>query len=67
MHDWSYTLSEINTPIHIWHGAYDYHVPLVLGERFSEHIKNTKLHIKEDQGHYMFYTHWSKIIDELLI
>ena len=67
MHDWSYTLSEINTPIHIWHGAYDYHVPLVLGERFSEHIKNTKLHIKEDQGHYMFYTHWSEILDELLI
>lgn len=66
MHDWSFNLSDINIPINIWHGSCDYHVPLVLGERFTEHIKNTKLHIKEEQGHYMFYTHWSEILDDLL-
>ena len=66
MHDWSFELSEINIPIDIWHGKHDYHVPLALGKRFTEHIKNTRLFIKEEQGHYMFYTHWSEILDELL-
>lgn len=66
MHDWSFELSKINIPIDIWHGKHDYHVPLVLGKRFTEHIKNTSLFIKEEQGHYMFYTHWSEILDELL-
>ncbi len=66
MHDWSFELSDINIPIDIWHGSHDYHVPLVLGKRFAEHIKNTRLFIKEGQGHYMFYMHWSEILDELL-
>ena len=66
MRDWSFELSEINIPIDIWHGKYDYHVPLALGKRFTENIKNTRLFIKEEQGHYMFYTHWSEILDELL-
>jgi pimeloyl-ACP methyl ester carboxylesterase/DNA-binding CsgD family transcriptional regulator len=67
MHDWSFELSKINIPIDIWHGSNDYHIPILLGKRFTEHIKNTTLFIKEGQGHYMFYTHWSEILDELLL
>lgn len=66
MHDWKFDLENITTPIDIWHGKKDYHVPCVLGERFSKRIKNTKLFIKEEQGHYLFYTHWEEILDELL-
>ena len=66
MHNWSFKLSNIKTHITLWHGSKDYHVPLVLGERFTKHIKSTTLHIKEEQGHYMFYTHWSEILDDLL-
>jgi len=66
MHAWSFELSEISVPVDIWQGTSDYHVPLVLGTRFAEHIENTRLFIKDGQGHYMFYTHWSEILDKLL-
>lgn len=66
MGGWSFKLSKINTPVDIWHGTNDYHVPVVLGKRFAKHLKNTKLFIKEGQGHYMFYTHWAEIMDALL-
>jgi len=66
MGEWSFKLSEINTPVDIWHGTNDYHVPAVLGKRYAEHIKNTRLFIKEGQGHFMFYTIWEEILDQLL-
>lgn len=65
-HDWNFKLSDIKIPVDIWHGTSDCHQPQVLSERFAEHIKNTRLFIKEGQGHYMFYMHWSEILDELL-
>ena len=66
MNDWGFKLENIKVPINIWHGTSDYHVPSKLGQRYSEHINNTNLFIKEGQGHYMFYNHWSEILDELL-
>jgi pimeloyl-ACP methyl ester carboxylesterase len=65
-HDWSFNLSDIKIPVDIWHGSTDCHQPQILSERFTEHIKNTKLIIKEEAGHYMFFTHWAEILDELL-
>ena len=65
MQDWCFNLANINIPIHIWHGSSDYHIPLVLAKRFTEHIKETKLSVKEGEGHYLFYTHWQEILDSL--
>ena len=67
MHDWGFKLENISIPVDIWHGTSDYHVPIALGERLAEHIKHTKLFIKENQGHFLFYTHWAEILDELLV
>jgi pimeloyl-ACP methyl ester carboxylesterase/DNA-binding CsgD family transcriptional regulator len=66
MHDWSFKPSAIKTPIDIWHGTSDYHVPLVVAQRLSEQVKNSRCFIREGQGHFMFYSHWSEILDELL-
>lgn len=66
MHDWEFDLENITTPINIWHGTNDYHVPFVTGKRFTKHIKDAKLFAKEGQGHYLFYTHWEEILDEML-
>lgn len=65
-HDWSFELSEIKVPVDIWHGSSDCHQPQILSERFTEHIENTRLFIKEEPGHYMFFTHWAEILDNLL-
>ena len=66
MHDWSFKPSVINVPMDIWHGTSDFHVPLVVALRLDENVKNSRCFIREGQGHYMFYTHWAEILDELL-
>lgn len=66
MHNWSFKLSDIQIPVDIWHGTGDRHQPLILSTRFTEHVKNTTVNIKQGPGHYMFFSHWSEIIDKLL-
>ena len=66
MHNWKFDLGNINTPIDVWHGSQDYHIPLILGERLAENIKDVRLFVKEKQGHYLFYTNWEEILDSLL-
>ena len=65
-HDCSFPLSNINVPVDIWHGSKDNNQPQVLSERFAEHIKDTRIHIVEGHGHYMFFTHWAEILDKLI-
>ena len=65
-HDWSFQLSNIKVPVDIWHGASDNNQPQILSERFAEHIKDTRLHIVEGHGHYMFFTHFADILDEFI-
>lgn len=66
LHDWSFELPAIKVPVDLWHGSSDVHQPQVLTERFAEHIKHTRLYIREGHGHYMFFTHWEEILDALL-
>ena len=66
MHDWSFNPSMVNVPIDVWHGTSDFHLPLADTMRLVGNLKDTRLFIKEGQGHYMFYTHWAEILDELL-
>lgn len=66
-HDWAFKTSNIKVPVDIWQGTDDCHVPRVLGERFAEQIKDANLFTKEGQGHYLFFTHWEEILDELLV
>lgn len=65
MHNWEFDISEITTPVSLWHGTSDFHVPVALGKRLSEHLNDAHLHIKEGQGHYLFYTHWNEILSEM--
>jgi len=66
MHDWGFDLNNISTPTHIWHGDRDHHVPCILSDKFSPYLSNKKYFTQEGMGHYMFYTHWEKILTELL-
>lgn len=65
MHDWGFDLNNIHIPINIWHGQNDCHVPIALSKRFEENIKETQYFIQENQGHYLFFTHWDEILKEL--
>jgi len=66
MHDWEIDFSTIMTPIDVWHGESDHHVPCVLSERFKGILKNTQYFVQPGQGHYMFYTHWPDVLEKLI-
>ncbi len=66
MHDWGFEPGDITMPVTVWYGDCDHHVPKVLSERVKEHVKETGFFVQEGQGHYMFYTHWARILDEIL-
>ncbi|MDH5392412.1 MAG: hypothetical protein OEY11_04400 [Gammaproteobacteria bacterium] len=55
MHGWGFKPENIIIPVDLWRGDSDHHVPQVFSRRFEEHIK-------KDQRHYMFYTHWPDIL-----
>lgn len=66
MNNWSFELSDIKTPVDIWQGESDCHQPLALSKRLAAYLKNTTLHIEKNNGHYLFFSHWAEILDELL-
>jgi pimeloyl-ACP methyl ester carboxylesterase len=66
MHDWGFEPGDITMPVTVWYGDCDHHVPKVLSERVKEHVKETEFFVQKGQGHYMFYTHWARILDEIL-
>lgn len=66
MHDWFFEPSTIKTSMDIWHGTNDYHVPLVVAQRLNKKVKNSRCFIREGEGHFMFYTHWEEILEQLL-
>ncbi|MDH5518524.1 MAG: alpha/beta fold hydrolase [Gammaproteobacteria bacterium] len=65
MHDWQFKPAEIKVPIDIWHGGKDCHVPLVLSQRLDNELKDSRYNLLEEQGHFLFYTQWSAILDKL--
>jgi len=67
MHDWGFKPKNITIPVDIWHGDCDHHVPLVLAQRFKQHLKHTEYFICEGQGHYLFYQCWEEILEQTLL
>lgn len=66
MQDWEFKLDNILVDFDIWYGDCDHHVPYILSEKFRPLLKNSKFFPLKEQGHYMFYTHWPDILDQLL-
>lgn len=61
--DWGFKLSQIEMPVHILHGSEDNLVPIEFSRHISAQVKNCKLHIYENEGHLIPYTHLADIFD----
>jgi pimeloyl-ACP methyl ester carboxylesterase len=49
--DWPFPLSEVATPVHLWHGARDRNAPIAFARRLARELPNATLHIGELSGH----------------
>ena len=64
---WGFSLSEIDTPIDLWHGTADETVPLLHGQTLAERLPVCDVHFIEQEGHFSLpINHAEKILDELV-
>jgi len=62
---WPFPLSEVTTPVHLWHGALDRNAPAAFARRLAGELPDATLHISESSGHDVGYDRRDEIVAEL--
>lgn len=48
---WPFPLSEVKTPVHLWHGERDRNAPIAFARRLARELPDATLHVSESSGH----------------
>lgn len=48
---WAFPLSEVKTPVHLWHGALDRNAPIAHARGLARELPDATLHVGESSGH----------------
>ena len=48
---WPFPLSEVTTPVHLWHGAADRNAPIAFARRLARELPDATLHVSDSSGH----------------
>jgi pimeloyl-ACP methyl ester carboxylesterase len=48
---WPFPLSEVKTPVHLWHGALDRNAPIAIARRLARELPDATLHVSDSSGH----------------
>jgi pimeloyl-ACP methyl ester carboxylesterase len=59
---WPFPLSEVTTPVHLWHGALDRNAPAAFARRLAGELPDATLHISESSGHDVGYDRRDEIV-----
>ena len=59
--DWGFELSEIDFPVHIFHGDRDISAPYYFAEYKHQHLPNSTLYTYPGEGHFFLWSHWEDI------
>jgi pimeloyl-ACP methyl ester carboxylesterase len=49
--EWTFPLSEVTTPVHLWHGARDRNAPIAHARRLARELPDATLHVSDSSGH----------------
>ena len=52
LEDWGFDLSQIQVPIHMWHGREDRNIPFRYAEKLAALLPHVTTHWTDDDGHY---------------
>ena len=50
---WPFPLSEVKTPVHLWHGARDTNAPIAIALRIARELPDATLHVSDTSDHYV--------------
>jgi pimeloyl-ACP methyl ester carboxylesterase len=48
---WPFPLSEVSTPVHLWHGVLDRNAPIAFARRLVRELPDANLHVSDSSGH----------------
>jgi pimeloyl-ACP methyl ester carboxylesterase len=48
---WAFPLSEVKTPVHLWHGTLDRNAPIAFARRLARELPDATLHVSDSSGH----------------
>jgi pimeloyl-ACP methyl ester carboxylesterase len=48
---WPFPLSDIRTPVHLWHGALDRNAPIASARRLASALPDATMHVSDSSGH----------------
>lgn len=62
---WGFALSEICIRSHVWHGAQDHTVPMIVADHVSASMTRCERTTYPDDGHLLMHAHEDEILDRL--
>ncbi|MDB1123207.1 alpha/beta fold hydrolase [Vibrio algarum] len=62
---WNINFENIVSPVTIWHGSLDQHVPVQLARKFHRLIEHSKFNEIDNLGHLLVYHRWSEILQSI--
>jgi pimeloyl-ACP methyl ester carboxylesterase len=48
---WPFPLSDVKTPVHLWHGELDRNAPIAFARRLARELPDATLHVSDSSGH----------------
>ena len=59
---WEFSLADIDTEVHLWHGERDITVTPAIGRYLATALPNCTTHVCRDDGHLLLFARWEEII-----
>lgn len=63
---WGFHLQSIRIPVDIWWGEADAFCSPFVGQRMASLIPNARLRLEAQAGHFMLFSHWQAILQQLV-
>jgi pimeloyl-ACP methyl ester carboxylesterase len=64
---WPFPLSEVSTPVHLWHGALDRNAPIAFARRLTRELPDATLHVSDSSEHDVGLDRSDEVVSDLVI
>lgn len=64
--NWGFTLDDIKTEIHLWHGTADRNTPPAMADYFASMLPNNRKYLLPGEGHFALFVRLEEILAQLV-
>jgi pimeloyl-ACP methyl ester carboxylesterase len=63
---WGFSLGDIKTPVHLWHGMLDREAPIGMGRAVARALPDCRAHFLEGESHLLIFKYWEEILTSMM-